>query len=71
MQGALVRAYVKDDPLTSIDWDLKNHQGIPIAGGMYIIHIVIEVPDENGNIVEHEKVLKWFGALRQPDLDNL
>ena len=71
MQGALVRSFVKDDPLTSIDWDLRNHQSIPIAGGMYIIHIKIEIPDETGALVEHEKILKWFGALRQPDLDNL
>ncbi|NOQ71580.1 MAG: T9SS C-terminal target domain-containing protein [Crocinitomix sp.] len=71
MQGALVRNYVKDDPLTSIDWDLKNHQSIPIAGGMYIVHVTIEIPDESGNIVEHEKILKWYGVLRQPDLDNL
>lgn len=71
MQGALVRNFIKDDPLTSIDWDLKNHQSIPIAGGMYIIHIKIEVPDENGNMVEYEKILKWFGVLRQDDLDNL
>ncbi len=71
MQGALVRNYVKDDPLTSVDWDLKNHKGIPIAGGLYIVHIKIEIPDENGNVVEHEKILKWYGVLRQPDLDNL
>lgn len=71
MQGALVRSFVKDDPLTSLDWDLSNHQGIPIAGGMYIIHVKVEIPDENGNIQEYEKILKWFGVLRQPDLDNL
>ena len=71
MQGALVRNYIKDDPLTSVDWDLKNHQGIPIAGGLYLVHILIEIPDENGNIVENEKILKWYGVLRQPDLDNL
>lgn len=71
MQGALVRSYVKDDPLTSIDWDLRNHQSIPIAGGLYIIHVKIEVPDENGGIVEHEKILKWYGVLREADLDNL
>ena len=71
MQGALVRSFTKDDPLTSLDWDLKNHAGIPIAGGMYLIHITIEVPDENGNIKEYEKILKWYGVLRQPDLDNL
>ncbi|NOQ71578.1 MAG: T9SS C-terminal target domain-containing protein [Crocinitomix sp.] len=71
MQGALVRRFVKDDPLTSLDWDLRNHRSIPIAGGAYIIHVKIEVPDENGNMVEHEKIMKWFGVLRQPDLDNL
>jgi len=71
MQGALVRNFLKDDPLTSIDWDLKNHQSIPIAGGMYIIHVKIEIPDESGNLVEYEKILKWYGVLRQPDLDNL
>jgi len=71
MQGALVRSYVKDDPLTSLEWDLKNHQGIPIAGGIYIIHVKIEVEDENGTLTEYEKILKWYGVLRQPDLDNL
>ena len=63
MQGALIRQFSKDDALTSLDWDLKNHRGIPIAGGMYIIHIDIEGVGE--------KVIKWFGALRAPDLDNL
>jgi hypothetical protein len=63
IQGALVRQYSKDDPLTSLDWDLKNHKGIPIAGGVYIIHI--DVPGTG------EKILKWYGTLRAPDLDNL
>jgi hypothetical protein len=63
VQGALVRQYVKDDPLTSLDWDLKNHRGIPIAGGVYIIHV--DVPGTG------EKIIKWYGALRAPDLDNL
>lgn len=71
MQGALVRSYVKDDPLTSLDWDLNNHQGIPIAGGMYIIHIKMEIEGEDGSMQQHEKILKWFGVMRQPDLDNL
>lgn len=70
MQGALVRSFIKDDPLTSLEWDLKNHKNIPIAGGIYIVHVKIEV-SEGGSVVEYEKVLKWYGALRQPDLDNL
>ena len=48
--------------MTSQEWDLKNHVGIPIAGGMYIIHI--EVPDVG------EKILKWFASMRTIDLDN-
>ncbi|MBL6594917.1 MAG: hypothetical protein ISQ99_05560, partial [Flavobacteriales bacterium] len=47
---------------TSIDWDLKNFAGIPIASGVYLIHI--NVPGVC------EKVLKWFGVIRPPDLDS-
>jgi hypothetical protein len=71
MQGALVRTFEKDDPLTSIDWDLKNHRGIPIAGGLYVIHVKVPVTQTDGSVVEMERIIKWYGALRQPDLDNL
>lgn len=71
MQGALVRTFVKDDPMTSLDWDLQNHTGIPISGGLYIIHIEIPIVDASGNTTYEEKILKWYGVLRQPDLDNL
>ena len=60
--GTLVRTFHKDSPVTSIDWDLKNYAGIPIASGVYLIHI--EVPGIC------ERVLKWFGVVRPPDLDN-
>lgn len=46
---------------TSIEWDLKNEQNIPIAGGVYLIHV--EAPGIG------EKTVKWFGALRPTDLD--
>ena len=62
VSGSLVRQYRKADELTSIDWDLKNEKNIPIAGGVYIIHV--DVPDVG------EKVLKWFGVMRPVDLDN-
>jgi len=72
VQGALVRTFEKDDPLTSVDWDLKNYKGIPIAGGVYLIHIKIPLVDASGNSIgEEEKILKWYGVLRQPDLENL
>ena len=69
MQGALVRNFVKDDPMTSLDWDLENHQGVPIAGGVYIIHVKFTHPSNPDQ--EYEKILKWFGVLRQADLDNI
>jgi hypothetical protein len=62
VSGTLVRTYTKDDSqITSLDWDLKNQAGIPLASGLYIIHV--EVPGVG------EKILKWFGVMRPIDLD--
>ena len=46
---------------SSIDWDLKNSKSVPIASGMYIIHISA---DGIG-----ERTIKWFGVIRPIDLD--
>jgi hypothetical protein len=54
---------VESDARTSIDWDLKNFAGIPIAGGLYLIHVK-ETGGRNG-----ERVVKWFGAMRPVDLN--
>lgn len=63
VSGSLVRQFKKDDnSITSLDWDLKNHAGIPISGGVYIIHVKA---DGIG-----ERVIKWFGALRPTDLNS-
>ena len=42
-----------------IEWDLNNAAGIPIASGVYLIHIAA---DGLG-----ERVIKWFGVNRQFD----
>ena len=60
--GTLVRTFDKDTPETTLDWDLRNEDNVPIAGGTYIFHI--EVPGVS------EQIVKWFGALRPIDLDN-
>lgn len=62
LSGILVRQYKKDNDITHLDWDLKNTAGIPIASGLYIIHV--DVPG-----VGH-KILKWFGVARPVDLDS-
>ena len=62
LSGTLIRQYDKADPTTSLDWDLKNHKNVPIAGGVYIIHV--DVPGIG------QTILKWFGVMRPIDLDN-
>ncbi|PKP47693.1 MAG: T9SS C-terminal target domain-containing protein [Bacteroidetes bacterium HGW-Bacteroidetes-11] len=59
--GTLIRQFTKDESGTSIDWDLKNYAGIPIAGGVYLVHVKA---DGIG-----EKIVKWFGTLRPVDLN--
>jgi len=62
LSGILIREIRKDELKTSVNWDLKNQVGIPIASGAYLIHV--DAPEIG------EKVVKWFGALRPLDLDS-
>ena len=59
--GTLIRQYRKDNSMTYLEWDLKNAYNVPIASGVYIIHI------DAGDL--GEKIVKWFGALRPVDLN--
>ena len=63
MTGQLVKRIDKDNSSTFVDWTLKNHKDIPIASGVYIFHI--EVPGVG------EKIVKWYGSMRQVDTSNL
>ncbi|RLD88100.1 MAG: T9SS C-terminal target domain-containing protein [Bacteroidetes bacterium] len=60
VSGVKVRQLTKDDPVTALEWDLKNFAGVPISGGIYYIHV--EAP-------EGEHVVKWFCSQRVPDLN--
>lgn len=63
LDGTLVRKITRDDDTnTYTDWDLKNNVGVPIASGVYLIHINAEGIGE--------KVLKWFGVMRPVDLSS-
>ena len=63
MDGSLVKQLNKNsEGSATLDWDLKNQKGIPIASGAYIINVT--VPS-----LGKEKNLKWFGVLRPIDLD--
>jgi len=60
VSGTMIRQISKDELKTSVDWDLKNFAGVPIAGGVYIFHIKTN---------DGERIIKWFGGLRTPDLN--
>jgi hypothetical protein len=61
VNGTLMRRFAKGDPKTSLDWDLKNHVNVPVASGVYLIHV--DVPDVG------ERTLKWFGVMKPTDLN--
>jgi hypothetical protein len=60
VNGTLMRRFEKADSKSSLDWDIKNSVGIPVAGGVYLIHI--EIPEIG------EKIIKWYGVTRPTDL---
>jgi hypothetical protein len=45
-----------------VEWDLKNAAGIPIASGVYLIHV---------SALGEERTIKWFGVNRQFDPSGL
>lgn len=59
--GTIIRTIQKDNSLTYAEWDLKNDFNVPIASGVYLIHV------DAGSI--GEKVVKWMGAMRPVDLN--
>jgi hypothetical protein len=79
LDGKFIRQYVRDEigtiPLGSnraisrtqispdLEWDLKNNKGIPIASGVYLIHVSAEGLGE--------RTLKWFGVSRKFDPSGL
>jgi hypothetical protein len=63
VNGTLMRRFVKGDPKTSLDWDLTNNVDIPVASGVYLIHV--SVPDVG------ERTLKWFGLMKPTDLNGI
>ena len=70
LSGKLIRSFKIDHTADDtekrvyyIDWDMKNNQAIPIASGVYLIHV--EVPGVG------ETVIKFFGGVRQIDLENI
>ncbi len=47
----------------ALEWDLRNSKGIPVASGVYLIHVSAEGLGE--------RTIKWFGVARQFDPSGL
>ncbi|MBN2424326.1 MAG: hypothetical protein JXB44_04815 [Calditrichaceae bacterium] len=60
--GAQVRKLEKDTNSQFFDWNLQNESGLPVASGVYIVHI--EMPE-----LGKEKVLKLFVVQSQQVLE--
>jgi hypothetical protein len=70
LDGKFIRQYERNEQYESYDqiapdveWDLKNNKGIPVASGVYLIHI--NAPGMG------ERTVKWFGIARQFDPSGL
>jgi flagellar hook assembly protein FlgD len=68
IDGKFIRAYKRNEvysPYKQIteatEWDLKNNKGIPVASGVYLIHV---------NSPQGERTIKWFGINRKFDPGN-
>jgi hypothetical protein len=78
LDGKFIRQYNRDEKpgapngsaipsaqvIPDLEWDLKNHKGIPVSGGVYLIHVKAE--DEKSGVFG-ERTIKWFGITRQFD----
>jgi hypothetical protein len=61
LNGQLVRTISKENELPDQDWDMRNDNGVPVASGLYIVHI------DAGDL--GEKILKFFCILPELDLN--
>jgi hypothetical protein len=66
LDGKFIRQYTRNEEYSAynqispaIEWDLKNSKGIPVASGVYLVHV--NAPGLG------ERTLKWFGVARQFD----
>ena len=62
ISGTKIRQFKKDNEEPSIEWDLTNFANTPVASGFYLIHV-------KDNASGGERTVKFFGAMRQIDLN--
>jgi hypothetical protein len=62
LSGTKVRQFRKDNEEPSVEWDLTNFANTPVASGFYLIHIKDLTSGS-------ERTIKFFGAMREVDLN--
>jgi hypothetical protein len=65
LDGTLVNTLQKDGPGATLDWNLKNQDGLSIASGIYLVHVTAF---EDGNEIG-QKVLKFAVVRKQRKLN--
>ncbi|MBT8399169.1 MAG: T9SS type A sorting domain-containing protein [Rhodothermia bacterium] len=68
LNGTLIRTLEKNSSARHINWDLNTEEGLPIASGMYLIHV--EAKDSAG-ATYGERVLKFAVVKKQVQLNEL
>ncbi len=61
LNGTLIKVLEKNSPANMFPWDLTTDEGLPIASGMYIIHVDTDLG---------EKVLKFGVVKKRVQLNN-
>ncbi len=56
LDGKIVRTLEKDSDSQYLDWDIRNYTNLPVASGVYIAHIDMDVDGQNLG----SKILKLF-----------
>ena len=64
VSGTLIRTLTKDSNERSFDWNLQTENGLPVASGLYLIHI--ELPDSG-----LERVIKFGVVNRRTQIEIL
>ncbi|MDX1739772.1 MAG: T9SS type A sorting domain-containing protein, partial [Rhodothermales bacterium] len=68
LNGTLIRVLEKNNEARHLDWDMNTEEGLPIASGMYLIHI--EAKDDSG-ATYGERVLKFAAVKKRVQLNEL
>ena len=62
LNGTCIRTYNKESDSPEQQWDLKNQVGVPVASGVYLIHI--DAPGIG------ETIVKFFAVMPKIDLNS-